>query len=141
MDRRTLGYWIFTALFCVVLGISALGYLAQAEYFAKSIVALGYPTYVLTILGVAKLFGVIALLAPGRPLLKEWAYAGFAFDFLAASASHAFAGDPAVEAIRPLVILCVCALSYLLRPAGRRLPQAAVLGTVRSEPARAPSHG
>ena len=83
--------------------------------------ALGYPVYLMTILGVAKVLGVIALLIPGQPLLKEWAYAGFTFDILVAAASHAFAQDTVQSIIIPLVILTVGAASYVLRPDSRRL--------------------
>lgn len=82
---------------------------------------LGYPEYLMTILGVAKISGVIALLIPGLPLLKEWAYAGFTFDILGASASHAFVGDPVGEILIPLVLLTICIASYCWRPPSRRL--------------------
>ena len=65
--------------------------------------------------------GVAALLAPGRPLIKEWAYAGFTFNLLGATASHVFAGDPFSETVRPAAVLLVGAVSYWLRPASRRL--------------------
>jgi hypothetical protein len=121
MNSRKIVYWIATVVFCALLGLSGLAYLAGVERFVEAITSLGYPPYVLTILGTAKVLGVIALLAPGRPLLKEWAYAGFAFDLIAAVASHTFAGDPIGEAVRPLVPLAIGATSYLLRPESRRL--------------------
>ena len=74
----------------------------------------------LSLQGTAKLLGVIALLMPGFPLLKEWAYAGFTFDLLGASASHAFVRDPLMETALPLIILGIAAASYVLRPASRR---------------------
>ena len=95
--------------------------LMRAEVQAESIAALGYPDYLMTILGVAKLLGVIALLLPGTPLLKEWAYAGFTFDLLGAAASHGFNGDSATEIAIPLVVLAIAATSYCLRPANRRI--------------------
>jgi hypothetical protein len=82
---------------------------------------LGYPEYLMTILGGAKILGVIALLIPGVPLLKEWAYSGFTFDMLGASASHAFVGDSIAETVTPLVVLAFGITSYCLRPAKRRL--------------------
>lgn len=95
--------------------------LLRAELQKESMVALGYPEYLMTILGTAKLLGVVALLMPRFPLLKEWAYAGFTFDLLGASASHAFARDPPIETALPLIILGIAAASYVLRPASRRL--------------------
>ena len=127
MDARKLGYWIATGLFCAVLGFSGVAHLTHLEFVAESMGALGYPEYFMTILGLAKLLGVVALLAPGRPLLKEWAYAGFAFNLLGATASHVFAGDPMGHTVRPAIVLMICAASYLLRPASRRLPSAPTL--------------
>lgn len=95
--------------------------LMRADVQKESIVALGYPEYLMTILGTAKLLGVIALLIPSVPLLKEWAYAGFTFDLLGASASHAFVRNPPMETALPLIILGIAAASYVLRPASRRL--------------------
>ena len=128
MTRKTTGYWIATGLFCAVLGFSGLAYLMRVEFMAERMSELGYPTYFLVILGTAKLLGVAALLAPGRPLLKEWAYAGFAFDLIGATTSHALSGDPFGESVRPLFVLAIGAASYLLRPAARRLPSSPTLG-------------
>ena len=83
--------------------------------------ALGYPSYFMTILGAAKLLGVAAVLAPGLPLLKEWAYAGFAFNLIGAVATHIAVADPIGEWLPPLVLLGLGAASYVLRPASRRL--------------------
>jgi uncharacterized membrane protein YphA (DoxX/SURF4 family) len=83
--------------------------------------ALGYPAYFVTILGAWKLLGGLALLAPRLPRLKEWAYAGIAFDLTGAAFSHAAVGHPAAKVIAPLVILGLAAASWALRPASRRL--------------------
>lgn len=98
-----------------------MGNLLRIDAQREAIAALGYPSYLMTILGVAKLLGVIALLTPGLPLLKEWAYAGFAFDMLGASASHAFVSDPVPSVIVPLVVLGLGGVSYAFRPDSRRL--------------------
>jgi len=129
MTNKTTGYWITTGLFCAVLGFSGLAYLVRLEFMAERMTALGYPIYFLTILGTAKLLGIIALLAPGHVLLKEWAYAGFAFDLIGATASHAFSGDPFAESVRPLFVLALGAASYLLRPSARRLPSSPTLSS------------
>ena len=128
MNRRMLIYWLTTGLFCAVLGFSGFAHFTHLEPMVEAMTKLGYPLYFMTILGSAKLLGVAALLAPGRPLLKEWAYAGFAFNLLGATASHAFTGDPLSETIRPATVLALGAASYLLRPAARRLPSAPALG-------------
>ena len=75
----------------------------------------------MTRLGVAKLLAVMAILAPGRKLLKEWAYAGLTFDMIGASFSHASSGDPIPSVIVPLVVLSVMAASYALLPESRRI--------------------
>ena len=143
MATRTWVYWIATGLFCALLGFSGFAYLARVEFMAENMARLGYPPYFLTILGTAKIFGVIALLSPGRPLLKEWAYAGFTFDLIGATASHAFTGDPFAESVRPAIVLAVCATSYLLRPEARRLPVSPTFGrtAVAARASGAPNHG
>ena len=121
MDKRSMSYWLMTGLFCLAMAAGGTMNLLRVEPQQVVIEKLGYPEYLMTILGVAKILGVIALLAPGFPLLKEWAYAGFTFDMLGASASHAFVSDPPMETALPLVILGIAAVSYFLRPASRRL--------------------
>ena len=132
MTRRTQLYWGTTALFGLIVGYGGGSMVVRAEWIADTIGRLGYPAYLMTIIGVAKLLGIAVLLAPGRPLLKEWAYAGFAFDLLGATASHAFSGDPVAESARPLFVLALCAASYLLRPADRRLSPAPTLGAAEA---------
>ena len=127
MNRRDLAYWIATGVFSAVLGFSSFAHTTHLEMMVESMGRLGYPVYFMTVLGIAKFLGVIALLSPGRPLLKEWAYAGFTFNLIGATASHAFSGDPIGDTIRPAIVLLIGAASYLLRPAARRLPQATVL--------------
>jgi hypothetical protein len=123
MNARHISYWLTTGIFCVMLGFSGLGHTLRAEFLVESMTALGYPVYFMTIIGLFKLAGVVTLLAPRLPLLKEWAYAGFAFNLIGATASHAFAGDPLSHAVRPAIILGVGVASYPLRPTSRRLPQ------------------
>ena len=82
MNKRLIGYWVATALFCLAMTAGGMMNLMRAEMQKEAMAALGYPVYLMTILGVAKILGVIALLIPKTPLLKEWAYAGFTFDLL-----------------------------------------------------------
>ncbi|MCP4006602.1 MAG: DoxX family protein [bacterium] len=128
MTPSSVGFWLATSVFCVVLGVSGFANFARLDFMVQNMVAHGYPVYFMTILGFAKLAGVVALLVPGRPLLKEWAYAGFAFNLLGATATHVFSGDPIGEAARPAIVLCVGVASYLLRPTARRLPESIVVG-------------
>ena len=122
MNKRLIGYWIATVLFCVAMTAGGTMNLLRVELQQEAMANLGYPMYLMTILGVAKILGVIALLVPQLPLLKEWAYAGFTFDMLGAAASHAFVGDSPAEIVTPLVVLALAVTSYCLRPPTRRLP-------------------
>lgn len=121
MSKRLIGYWLATVLFCLAMSAGGTLNLLRADVQKEAMLALGYPEYLMTILGVAKILGVFALLIPGVPLLKEWAYAGFTFDLLGAAASHAFAGGPIAETVVPLVVLAIAIASYCLRPPARRL--------------------
>jgi hypothetical protein len=97
----------------------------------QGIAELGYPAYFVTILGTWKVLGGLAILAPRLLRLKEWAYAGIAFDLTGAAFSHAAMGHPAVKVIAPLVLLGIAAASWALRPPSR------VLGAATAEPATA----
>lgn len=82
--------------------------------------SLGYPVYVLLFLGVWKILGAAAIIAPGFPRLKEWAYAGSFFQITVAAASHALVGDP-VNLIYPIVVMMLTLVSWALRPPSRVL--------------------
>ena len=99
---------------------------------------LGYPRYVVTLLGVWKLLGVLAILWPGFPRLKEWAYAGIAFDLSGAAVSHLAVGDPLWHLPLTLGLLAVAFVSWALRPAGRVLPPLAPAGTAVASGEAAP---
>jgi len=82
---------------------------------------LGYPDYFARILGAWKVLGVLALLAPALPRLKEWAYAGFFFNLTGAALSHLAVGDGIEGAAAPLVLLAIGLLSWATAPASRQL--------------------
>ena len=82
---------------------------------------LGDPVYLLTILGVWKILGVIAILSPKFPLLKEWAYAGVTFTWIMATISARASGERMQIWILPVVLLALLGVSYVTRPASRRL--------------------
>src|SRR5688572_13477347 len=91
MRARTIGFWVATGLFATMLGMSGAMYLSGAQPIYDGVVKhLGYPVYFLTLLGFAKLMGAAALVLPVPARIKEWAYAGFTFNLLGASASHFF---------------------------------------------------
>ncbi len=90
-------------------------------------VQLGYPLHFVTLLGIWKLLGALAILAPKLPRLKEWAYAGIVFDLSGAAFAWASVGDVAgatgSHIVAPLVLLALAGVSYALRPDARKLPR------------------
>jgi hypothetical protein len=105
-------YWLLTALFLLPQAWSAFQYLLEAPRMTATITGLGYPLYVMQILGVAKLLGIAAIATGVSPTLKEWAYAGFTFDVCGAFASHMSVGDPTWMALVPLAFFVVQLASY-----------------------------
>jgi p-aminobenzoyl-glutamate transporter AbgT len=120
MKAKKVTYWIATILLAGFMAFAAFSYLTREQKVISGFASLGYPAYFPTILGVAKMLGVLALLAPGLPRLKEWAYAGFTFTFIGAICSH-LASDQNKAALMPLASLVVLAISYACRPAERRV--------------------
>jgi hypothetical protein len=106
---------------CLALGGGGVGDLLRIEDLKVIIDNLGYPLYLLTLLGVLKILGVVAVLAPGFGRLKEWAYAGFTFDLVGAFYSHVMVKDPIADTVPPLIILVIVLTSYFLRPDSRKL--------------------
>lgn len=131
MTERTTAYWITTGLAALPLFAGGLGNFVHAEPAVESITALGYPEYVLTILGFWKVLGAIVLVAPGLPRVKEWAYVGIALNLTGAAFSHVAVGDPAWKVIAPLVLLGLAGASWALLPADRSLPSVAGIFAAR----------
>lgn len=101
-------------LFALAMGAGGVGDLMHAPAVSAGLQALGYPAYLMTLLGVWKLLGVVPLLAPGFPRLREWAYAGFAFELSGAAFSHLAVGD--VANVAPsLVLFALGMASWRLR--------------------------
>ena len=120
MRKRNIIYWISTGW--LALGMLSTG-IVQAFHLNTEldyITHLGYPAYFLTMLGVWKILGVISLLIPAFPLLKEWAYAGFFFAMSGAVFSH-IASDSAHEAAPSVLLLLLTLVSWYFRPAGRKI--------------------
>ena len=88
MKRLKIVYWASTVFFAGLFGTTGTLYLLHFRAFVKRSMDLGYPLYVVDIIGTAKVLGAIALVVPRFKRLKEWAYAGFAFDFIGALWSH-----------------------------------------------------
>jgi hypothetical protein len=119
---RLIAFWVTTIFGPASFVVGGVLFLSGAEQPLQQIAHLGYPPYVLYILGVWKILGAIATVIPGYPLLKEWAYAGFFFELTGGAASHALNGDGIGPTLQPLVFLALVMASWALRPASRRLP-------------------
>lgn len=126
---RLIGYWLFTIVVAFEMSAGALWDLLHIEYVRVVLTHLGYPLYLLYIIGVPRIPCAMALLAPRFPRLKEWAYAGAFFNYAGAAASHLLAGDRASFWLGPLIFSGFTLTSWALRPSSRRLGQAA--STVR----------
>lgn len=114
---RKVFYWVTTGI--VAFALTALGAadLLRVPAIREGLKHLGYPVYFATILGVWKLLGVAAIVAPGLPRIKEWAYAGMFFVLTGAAVSHAVSGHSVGHILFPLVLLGVVMTSWVLRPA------------------------
>ena len=88
MRLKEIGYWTATVLLALALLPGGAAHFVGQKDATESVVRLGYPTYFVAILGFWKVLGGIALLVPGFPRLKEWAYAGVFFDLTGAAASQ-----------------------------------------------------
>ena len=128
MNVKSVAYWVATALIAletlaggatdVAHGRTAL---VSGSLVVDVVTGLGYPVYVLTILGVWKLLGAAALLAPRLPRLKEWAYAGIVFELTGAAASQIARGHSVGDIATPLLLAGLAMISWALRPASRTL--------------------
>lgn len=105
-------YWIATIVFALLILMDGIGGVTRAEAGQEVLRHLGYPMYALTIFGIAKLLAAVAILQDRFTTIKEWAYAGLAFNFIGAFASRAFAGDNGMLLVFPLIILGIMFLVY-----------------------------
>jgi len=119
--RNKIIYWIFTIWLALGMLSTGIVQLLKVEEEVESITQLGYPPYLLTILGVWKILGTIVVLIPKFPLLKEWAYAGFFFAMSGAAISHIFSGHHITEIIPSLLLLALTLISWYFCPADRKI--------------------
>jgi hypothetical protein len=118
--RNKIIYWVSTILLALAMLGGGFGQLFRARANVDVIIHLGYPVYFLSILGTWKVLGVVALLIPKFPLLKEWAYAGFFFAMTGAAVSHTIKGD-GFAFIVPLIVALCAGVSWYFRPADRKI--------------------
>ena len=107
-------YWTLTLLFCLMMLADGVAGLLLEKNGQEAMRQLGYPVYIMTITGAAKIMGALALLQNKYSTLKEWAFAGFAIDFIGAAASVAFAGMGFVGMLPALVMTAVLFGIYFL---------------------------
>ena len=124
MDTRKIGFWITTGLGTAILTFGGINEVTHAQRVVDTMAHLGYPAWLPSLLGTWKLLAVAAILAPGLPRLKEWAYAGVLFDTTGAIASHVVAGDGPPHLAPPIVVLALLMTSWALRPLSRKLARA-----------------
>ncbi len=114
-------YWIATIWLSLGMVSTGIVQIIPLEEEVQKMTELGYPLYFLTVIGVWKLLGVVAVLVPKFPLLKEWAYAGFFFLMTGAIISHLSVQDAAVEFFGPILLLILTVASWYFRPIDRKL--------------------
>jgi hypothetical protein len=117
---KTVTYWVTTGLlvFCMTGGIFEM---LRLETTMGGIMRLGYPSYIIPALGLGKVLAILAILWPGLPRLKEWAYAGIFFNMMGAFVSHVALKDAAWSIVTTLTIAGITLASWALRPRSRRL--------------------
>ncbi len=115
---RKIAYWGATGLVGIVTLLAGFSYLTSAPEAVENFRHMGYPQHLRVLLGIGKLAGAIVLLLPRLPTLKEWAYAGFTFMWIAATVAHYLAADGIF--LLPVALIGSLAVSYVMRPANRR---------------------
>lgn len=124
LQGKLIAYWFITLLLAGAITLSGIGQLMRIGGNIELVTSIGYPLYITTILGTWKILGVIAIVVPRFPRLKEWAYAGLFFLMTGAAVSHAFAddyGDYGFHFILPLLYAALNIASWALRPKNRKL--------------------
>lgn len=131
---RLIVYWVTTLLVVLEMAMGGIWDLLRIQYVRAIMDHLGYPGYFLTILGIWKLAGAVAILVPRFPRVREWAYAGMFFTYSGAVASHLIVGDGLARWAGPLVFCGFLVVSWWLKPAPRAFNASA--GTRAVTPAR-----
>ena len=119
--RNKIIYWVATIWLSLGMVSTGIVQLMQMKENTDAMAHLGYPFYFLTLLGIWKILGVVAVLIPKFPLLKEWAYAGFFFAMSGAVYSHIAVGDSAKDLFGPMLLIVLTIVSWYFRPADRKI--------------------
>ena len=121
MKMKVIAYWVTTAFLLFNILAGGIAELLQRPDTVEGMILLGYPVYFVMILGVWKVLGTVALLVPGFPRLKEWAYAGIFFNMTGAAISHAVSGSAAWHVYYTSFLAVLTLTSWALRPQSRTL--------------------
>jgi len=119
--RNKIIYWIATIWLALGMTSTGIVQIIKLKEEVDMMTHLGYPLYFLTLLGLWKILGVIAILIPKFPLLKEWTYAGFFFAMSGAIFSHLYVGDDAIALFGPTLLIVLTIISWYFRPADRKV--------------------
>ena len=114
--RNKIIYWVATLWLSLGMVSTGIVQLIKMQPEVDMMTRLGYPVYLLTLLGIWKMLGVVAVLAPKFPLLKEWAYAGFFFLMSGAIFSHIAVGHSFIEIFPSLLLLILTMVSWYFKP-------------------------
>jgi uncharacterized membrane protein YphA (DoxX/SURF4 family) len=118
--RDRIIYWVATLWLALGMVSTGMVQVLKTKEETEMFTRLGYPFYLLTIIGVWKMLGVIAVLVPKFPLVKEWAYAGFFFVMSGAVISHLAVNDAPKELFGPILLIVLTVVSWYFRPADRK---------------------
>jgi len=119
--KKLMWFWIITVILSFCLFSGGLAQAIQVKEVIAGFKPLGYPTYFISLIGIWKMLGIIAILVPNFKLLKEWAYAGLFFVMSGAVISHIASGNVTVQIIAPFILMIFTVLSWYLRPANRKI--------------------
>src|SRR5579864_3435459 len=117
MKRKLIAYWSCTVVIALCIGSGGAAQFLRVPQNVEGMMALGYPLHFIVLLGVWKVLGALALLAPGLRLVKEWAYFGIFVDLSGAIVASVANGGGALHVIAPLVLIGILVASWALRPA------------------------
>jgi hypothetical protein len=119
--KNTIIYWIATLWLTLGMVSTGIVQIIKMEEEVANFTKLGYPTYLMTLIGIAKMLGVIAILSPKFPILKEWAYAGFTYTMMGAIISHIVVQDEVSSLFGPALLLVLTFISRYFRPESRKI--------------------
>jgi len=119
--RKLIWYWVVTGILSFFIFSGGLAQALQVKGVVEGFKPLGYPNYFISLIGIWKVLGVIAILIPKFKLLKEWAYAGLFFTMTGAVISHIASNDIHPQIIAPVVFAVFTVLSWYLRPDNRKI--------------------